>query len=89
MSDQFELELNFPCEYPVKVIGLNENDFAAFAKEIITRHIPGLPAEAYLLRNSSAGKYLSISVTFIAQSRAQIDGLYKELGAHKRVLIAM
>jgi len=35
---------------------------------------------------SSRGNFVSVSVTFTAESRAQLDALYEELGRHKRVL---
>ena len=89
MSDAAEPELNFPCEYPVKVIGKDENQFMDFVIGIISRHVPDLPVESFTARPSSGGKYLSVSVTFIAESRTQIDGLYRELGSHKRVLVAL
>jgi uncharacterized protein len=90
MENEFDFpELNFPCEYPVKVIGKDEDEFFAFVCEVVSRHVPGLALEDFKSSPSSAGKYVSVSVTFIAQSRAQVDALYQELGSHKRVLVAM
>lgn len=89
MADPFEPELNFPCEYPVRVIGKDEDGFAAFVIEVVSRHVPDLAADRYTVRPSSGGKYVSVAVTFIAESRAQVDGLYKELGSHTRVLVAL
>jgi putative lipoic acid-binding regulatory protein len=88
-SDGPTPELNFPCEYPVKVIGRDEDDFLGFVVELISRHVPDLPLEKYTTHTSSGGKYLSVSVTFIAQSRAQVDALYQELGNHKRIKVSM
>ncbi len=88
MENEFP-ELNFPCEYPVRVIGRDEDGFFEFVCELVTRHVPGLAVEDFKSNPSSAGKYVSVSVTFIAESRAQIDALYQELGSHKRVLVAM
>jgi uncharacterized protein len=82
-------ELNFPCEYPVKVIGKDENNFFNFVTELIGRHVPDLTPDSFTTHSSSGGKYLSVSVTFIAQSRVQVDALYKELGEHKRIKVAM
>ena len=81
-------ELIFPCEYLVKVIGLDEDDFTEFVTEMISRHVPGLSPDSFIAHASSQGKYVSISVTFIAESRTQVDALYQELGLHKRVLMA-
>jgi len=82
-------ELTFPVEYPVKVIGKNEDDFAAHIMAIIACHVPELQTGAYTTNQSSSGKYLSITVTFIAESRTQVDGLYAALGQDGRVLTAL
>ena len=89
MSDEPVPELIFPCEYPLKVIGKDEDNFLEFVRELVSRHVPGLPYEAFIPRASRAGTYLSVSVTFIAESRAQVDALYQELGQHRRILVAM
>jgi hypothetical protein len=89
MTNLDEIELSFPCEYPVKVFGRDEDHFKEFVIGVISRHAPGLAQEAFTARQSSGGKYLSVSVTIIAESRAQVDALYQELGQHPRVLVAM
>ena len=88
-SDDPTPELNFPCEYPVKVIGRDEDNFLAFVIELVSRHVPDLALENFTTKTSSGGKYLSVSVTFIAQSRAQVDALYQEFGNHTRIKVAM
>jgi putative lipoic acid-binding regulatory protein len=82
-------ELTFPLEYPVKVIGKNEDDFASHIMKIIACHVPGLPLDAFTTNRSRGGKYLSVSVTFIAESRTQVDALYTALAKDTRVLTAL
>jgi hypothetical protein len=82
-------ELIFPLEYPVKVIGNDEQDFARHVMEIISCHVPGLPLDAYSTNRSKGGKYLSVSVTFIAESRTQVTALYDALGKDNRVITAL
>ncbi len=89
MSENPLPELLFPCKYPVKVIGKDEDNFYEFVLDLVTRHVPELSADDFSTRSSGGGKYLSVSVTFIAQSRAQVDGLYKELGQHSRVIVVL
>lgn len=81
-------ELKFPCEYPVKVIGKDEDAFFDFVVELVSRHVPGLSVEKFSTHRSSGGKYITVSVTFVAESRPQVDALYKELGEHQRVRVA-
>ena len=89
MTEEPVPDLVFPCEFPLKVIGKDEDGFFDFVVELVSHHVPDLPTDAFTARSSSAGKYLSVSVTFIAQSRAQVDALYLEMSKHKRIVTAL
>lgn len=78
--------LQFPCDFPLKVIGHNADDFEALVVDIVRRHVPELDAAAVSTRPSGGGKYLSVSMNFIADSREQMDALYQELSSQKRVV---
>jgi putative lipoic acid-binding regulatory protein len=88
MTNLEDYELIFPCEYPVKVIGRDENDFTAFVIEVVTRHVPQLTHADFSMRSSGGEKYISVSVTFTAESRQQVDAMYAELGRDERVQVA-
>jgi len=89
-SDQVtKPELTFPCEFPLKVIGRDEDDFFNCVVELVSRHVPGLTTDAFSEKRSSQGRYVSVSVTFIAESRAQVDALYEDLTRQDRVLFAL
>ncbi|MBI9043802.1 MAG: DUF493 domain-containing protein [Anaerolineaceae bacterium] len=77
--------LEFPCDFPLRVIGEGPQDFKAFVMEIIYRHIPDIDNNEVNSRLSSGGKYLAVSMNFIAQSREQMDALYIELSDQKRI----
>ncbi|MEM5775600.1 MAG: DUF493 domain-containing protein [Anaerolineaceae bacterium] len=84
-----EFELIFPREYAIKVIGVDENDFESFVRRVITAHIPDLLPESFSTRSSSRNNYLSVSVSFIAESRDQLQTLYQALGADERVKLIL
>jgi hypothetical protein len=79
---------DFPCIFPLKVMGHQADDFEAFVVGIVQQHAP---QSAYNTsqRTSSNGKYISITVTFVAESRAQLDGIYQDLSQQPRVLMAL
>jgi uncharacterized protein len=87
MSDTKEppQELKFPCEFPIKVIGDNSESYVPMVVAILQEHVPELNADAVTTRSSSGGKYLSVSATFTAQNRQQLDDLYRALTAHPNV----
>ena len=80
-----ETLLEFPCRFPVKVMGANTADFEAQIVMIGKQHIPDLGEAAISARPSRTGKYLSVTITFTASSRPQIDNLYRALNAHPDV----
>ena len=85
-----EIDLfNFPCVFPVKVIGKDTDGFTEIVTEIIRHHVPDLPADAVTKRPSAGGKYIAVTATFIAQSREQLDAMYLELSGHAQVLYVL
>lgn len=80
--------LQFPCTFPIKVMGLHTEAFAAAVLTIFHRHLA--PDQiSYSSRLSGGNKYLSFTLTFTAQSREQLDALYGELNAHELVLMTL
>jgi uncharacterized protein len=89
MSEKPAPELSFPCLYPVRVMGLDQDDFTGFVIELVSRHIPDLTPQDFTTRLSSGGKYLCVTASFTAQSRVQVDALNKELAENPRVLFTL
>ena len=81
--------LEFPCDFTVKAMGLHSDDFDALVVGIVRQHVPDLSEGAVSSRFSSGGKYLSVSVNFIAESREQMDAIYQELSKNPRILMAL
>lgn len=84
-----ETHLEFPCTFPVKAMGLAGTGFDLLVVEIVGRHAGPLGEGAVATRPSSNGKYLSVTVTVRAESKQQLDAIYRELTAHERVLMAL
>ena len=89
MTDERASAIEFPCDFPIKVMGLHADDFDALVVEIVHRHTGPLPSEAISVRASRGGKYLSITVTVRAESQHQLDNLYRELSGHERVVMVL
>ena len=84
-----ETLLEFPCRFPIKVMGAATDDFRSLVLGIITRHF-GEPAAGDIEeRPSGGGRYLGITITVQAESKAQLDALYTELTACRQVLVAL
>lgn len=89
MSGERPTVLQFPCDFPLKVMGRAADDFDALVIEIVLRHVSTLREGAVQTRASREGRYLAVTVTVQAESQQQLDALYRELTAHARVLMVL
>lgn len=85
MVDERQSLLEFPCAFPLKIMGRAEDGFAQAVLEVVLRHAPDFDAATMEMRVSSAGRYLGLTCTINATSREQLDLLYRELSAHPLV----
>ena len=81
--------LQFPCEFPIKIMGQRQDGFAQAVLEVVLRHAPDFEAAAMEMRPSAKGNYISFTCTIRAVSRAQLDALYGELSAHPLVKVVL
>lgn len=84
MADQESL-LEFPCAFPLKIMGRREDNFAQTIAEIVIMHAPDFDMASMELRPSRNGNYLSLTCTINAVSREQLDTIYREISAHPLV----
>jgi hypothetical protein len=81
--------LEFPCRFPIKVMGAATDEFRSLALGIITRHFGEPAASDIEERPSSGGRYLGLTITVNAESKAQLDAVYTELTSCRQVLVAL
>ena len=79
MSESNDDIFKFPCEYPIKVFGLNQPDLEKSVCSIIEIYVGKLHENQISIKNSSKGKYVSITVRIIATSRKQLDSINTDL----------
>lgn len=81
--------LEFPCDYPVKVMGRSTPEFRARTLQVVALHAGPVDAARITERLSRDGNYLSLTCTVRAESREHLDRLYRELHATGLVLFAL
>jgi putative lipoic acid-binding regulatory protein len=84
-----ETLLEFPCEFPIKVMGRKEAEFRDVVVALVEAHTGSLEAGRIRLRESRDGNFIALTVMIRAESQAQLDAIYGELSAHDRVLMAL
>jgi uncharacterized protein len=81
--------IEYPCEFPIKIMGHTRAGFAQAILEVINRHAPDFNGATMEMKSSKHGKYLSITCVINATSRAQLDALYQELCDHPMVVMVL
>lgn len=81
--------IEYPCDFPIKILGHTRDGFAQAMLETVQRHAPDFDAAAMAMKSSKHGKYLSVTCTVRAASREQLDALYRELCDHPMVVMVL
>lgn len=83
------LLVEYPCDFPIKILGHTRAGFAQAILEIVRRHAPEFDGKSMEMKSSKRGKYLSLTCVIRATSREQLDALYRELCDHPLVVMVL
>jgi putative lipoic acid-binding regulatory protein len=81
--------IEYPCDFPVKVMGARVDGFAEAMCHLAQQFDPSFNPATLEMRTSKAGNYLSVTLTIRATSREQLDNLYLALTGHPMVKVAL
>jgi putative lipoic acid-binding regulatory protein len=81
--------IEYPLDFPVKVMGLNRPEFRPAMIALFLRHAPDFDESTIETRSSREAKYLSLTMSINAVSREQLDALYRDLTDHPMVTMAL
>ena len=81
--------IEYPLDFPLKVMGRNEPGFVDAVVRIVRTHAPDLDDATVELRRSKKNSYLSVTLVIRALSREQLDALYTELNDHPNVVMVL
>ena len=77
--------IEYPCDFPIKVMSVNHPQIVQLLTPIILEHDPAFKQETIVLRESSKGNYVGLTVTVYVKSREQLDDIYRALHGHELV----
>ena len=89
MTDAQPSLIEYPTDFPIKIMGRQEPGLAKSVIEIVVRHAPDFDPSLVELRASKQKKYLSVTCVIRATSREQLDALYRELCDHPQVVMVL
>ena len=81
--------IEFPCEFPLKIFGLKQEEFTRAVLEVVLKHDPGFSAANMEMRTSKKARYLSLTCPIQAVSQIQLDALYQELCDHPSIVMVL
>ena len=81
--------IEYPADFPIKVLGHAQDGFAQAVLEVVRRHAPDFDGTTLAMRSSKKGRYLSVTCVIRATSREQLDALYRELCDHPMVVMVL
>lgn len=80
-----ETLIEFPCDFPIKVMGETQDDFSTEIIKTIQALEKTFDASKIEMRGSSKGKYTSLTCTCYVESKLQLDNIYRALTSHPMV----
>jgi len=89
MAPETESVIEYPCDFPIKVLGRTQAGFAQSILELVRDHVPDFDGSTIQMKSSREGKYLSVTCTVRATSRQQLDALYRALCDHPMVVMVL
>jgi putative lipoic acid-binding regulatory protein len=81
--------IQYPTDFPIKVMGRREPRLVQTIVGIVQRHAPDFDPATVEMRTSRKNSYLSVTCTVRATSRDQLDALYRELCDHPSVVMVL
>jgi putative lipoic acid-binding regulatory protein len=89
MSEPTESLIEYPTDFPIKIMGVMQDAFVQTMVELVTLHDPTFHVGKMEMRPSAKGTYLGLTVTVHAISREQLDNLYRALTSHPMVKMVL
>ena len=89
MSEPEAPKIEFPCDYPIKVMGRASADFREVIISVMKTHAPEITESSVSMRESSNGTFHSLTVTIRATGKPQIDAIFEDLKKTGRVTVVL
>ena len=89
MNSSKDKLIEFPCEFPIKVMGIANEKFAQEILTAVRFYAPDTNENQITLKSSSGGRYLSATVKVHVFSQEQLDSIYRVLTSHEMVKVVL
>ena len=88
MKEDQAVKIEFPCDYPIRIVGYSAPDYKDFVVRVVTSHAPDFAGQVKM-KTSSNGKYMSATVVIRATGEPQLKALFEEFKASGRIQMVL
>lgn len=81
--------IEFPCDFPIKIVSKSNFDLEDFATIVVHKHSPHMEHIPISKNSSKQGKYQAITIIIKAIDQKQLDAIYLELTANPAVIMVL
>jgi putative lipoic acid-binding regulatory protein len=82
-------KIEFPCRYPIKIVGSNTIDFVARVTSTVRAFDSELSEDDVSVRMSSANKFCSVTCVIMATGEPQLKSLHMQLREIEEVSLVL
>ncbi len=82
-------KIEFPCAYPIKIMGEGHEELREQVLEIMLRHCNDFEQRLISTRDSSRGRWRSITVVITATGETQLQAIFDDLKTCSRVRMVL
>jgi uncharacterized protein len=79
----------FPCKFPIKMMGREGGEFRRIAVQLVAKHVGEIADDSIQFTSSRRGNFLAITITIVAESQQQLDDIYRDLSSHDEIVVAL
>lgn len=84
-----DAKISFPCDYPIKIVGMHTDDFVDRVTMIVRQHVTELVPEKVTVRMSRNDRYCSVTCNIVATGELQLQAINKALQADPAVSMVL
>jgi len=81
--------IEFPCDYPIKIVGENRDAFTETVVELTRIHAPEVTDDHVRVRASRHGNYCSVTIVIRATGEPQLRALHESLKSYPLVRLVL
>ena len=89
MTEEEKPQIEFPCDYHIKVMGEAHVELHQHVLQVMEVHAPGFDRSQITVRDSSKGKWQSITVVITATGKPQLVAIFEDLKTSSRVKMVL